>query len=68
MATAEVSGFIELGRWCALPDDTEIYLESTDKVRRFRIRKRPRERRPTSVRHRRIDRENLTSGEKSDTD
>lgn len=64
MASAEVSGVVELGRWCALPDDTEVFLESTKQPRRFRIVKRPREK-VSRVRHRRPER-NLTSPPESD--
>ncbi len=63
----EVAGYVELGRWCGLPDDTEVFLESTSKPRRFRIVKRPREKRVSHVRHRRPERKGLTPGEQTDS-
>lgn len=62
METAEVSGHVELGRWCAMPDDTEVWLQSTKNPRRFLIRKRPKEKRANRVRHRRVG-QDLTPGE-----
>lgn len=68
MASAEVAAFVELGRWCALPDDTEVYVSSTKNPRRFHLKKRPREKRASKVKHRRHESRNLTESQESDTD
>ncbi len=68
MANDEVSGTVELNRWCPLPDGTEVLLEPTSKARRFRIRKRPRENRASKVRVRHLGRNKLTAPNQSDTD
>lgn len=68
MSVGEVSGIVELGQWSLLPDNTEVFLESTNKSpRRFRLTKRPREKRVSKVRHRRLG-ESLTDSPKCDTD
>lgn len=56
MEAIEVAAFAELGRWSPLPDGTEVYLSSTKNPNRFHIKKRPREKRASKVRHRRLDR------------
>ena len=68
MADDEDLGTAEIGRWCRMLDGTEMQLLPTSKVGRFRIRRRPPQKRASKVRVRHLGRKNLTTPKRCDTE
>lgn len=68
MADDEDLGTAEINRWCRMLDGTELRLLPTAKAGRFRIRRRPPQKRASKVRVRHLGRKSLTTDNQSGTE